>query len=135
MGTNHTFHHIALRAADYENTLAFYCGGIGCRLAYEWQGDDGRCCMVDIGGGDFIEIYEGGEEGLPEDFEKRSGCFFHLAIGVENTDETYESAIKAGAVSRDAPFDTVIQSVPPLLIRIAFVYGPDGELIEFFKVR
>ncbi len=135
MEKNSSFHHIALRAADYENTLAFYCGGMGYQLTYEWQGDAGRCCMVDIGGGDFIEVYEGGKESLPEDFERKSGCFFHLAIGVEDTDEAYKSAIKAGAVSRDAPFDTVIQSAPPLPIRIAFVYGPNGELIEFFKVR
>lgn len=129
------FHHIALRALNYEETLKFYCDVLGFSLTHEWRGEDGRCCMADMGDGTFVEIYEGGMRGLSEDFEKRSGCFFHLAVRTDDVDSAYERAVQAGAVSKESPHDAVIHSAPELPVRIAFVCGPNEEIIEFFKTR
>jgi hypothetical protein len=38
-----------------------------------------------------------------------------------------------GAVNVEAPKNVTIPGNPPVNIRIAFVKGPDGEVIEFFE--
>lgn len=127
------YHHIALRAKDYEASKKFYMDALGMEMKGEWGAIGERGCMLIIGDGGIVELYEGGTNDLPEDFEKRNGCFFHLAIAVDDVDAAYEIALAAGAKEHIVPCDNVIGSVPPMPIRMAFVAGPSGELIEFFK--
>lgn len=129
------FHHIALRAKDYDASMRFYRDALGMTCKGEWGSKGERGSMLLIGNGGIIELYEGGTEDLPEDFETRNGCFFHLAIAVDDVDAAYRKALDAGAKEKIAPTDNVIGSVPPMPIRMAFVYGLDGELIEFFQDR
>jgi len=132
---NAGYNHIAFRAKNYEDTMKFYREGLGCELYREWVGDDGRCSLIDLGNKTYIEVYEGAKGELPEGYDKMAGSYFHFAIETSDTDSAFAAAVKAGAKVKDEPFDTTIMSNPPLPIRIAFVYGPSNELIEFFQVR
>ena len=124
---NAGFHHLALYASDFDRTIEFYCKGLGCGYVRGWGEGTGRAAMVDFGGGNLLEIFAKGT-----DKEQENARFIHLAIATTDPDGAYEAALKAGAVSVDPPKDVTIQAEEPMPVRIAFVKGPDGEILEFF---
>ena len=127
------FHHIAIRCRDFDKSLQFY-KAIGCVVTTEW-GEAPHCsAMVDIGDGGRIELFSDGVEEHVES-DTRSGEWLHLALTADDPDAAFATAIAAGATVKYAPYDAVLSSNPPMPLRIAFVYGPDGEVIEFFHVR
>jgi hypothetical protein len=46
---------------------------------------------------------------------------------------SYARALAAGGVSRAAPRTASLGGDPPAEVRIAFVAGPNGEVIEFMQ--
>ncbi len=133
---NAGFHHIALRASDFEKSFEFYTKGLGFTSCLEWGEGDGRGAMLDMGDGAILELFAGGTGRNDEPAEnKKAGRFFHLAITTDNTDAAYEAALAAGAVADRPPCDINIKGKEKELpARIAFVFGPDGEWLEFFQV-
>ncbi len=122
------FHHIALKAADFDKSVEFY-KTLGLIERVRWGEDDKRAIMLDMGDGGRIEIFAGGN-----DKERIDERFLHLAFRADDVDAVYETALKAGAISKYAPYEaSPADAVPDIKMRVAFVYGPDGELIEFFK--
>lgn len=84
--------------------------------------------MLDLGDGGCIEIFAGGEKR-----ERVKQHWLHLAIASDNVDLAYETALNAGATPHTPPKTVAPEgAVPSIEMRIAFVLGPDGELIEFF---
>jgi catechol 2,3-dioxygenase-like lactoylglutathione lyase family enzyme len=106
------------------------------KLCLEWGEGDGRGAMLDMGDGAILELFAGGTGRNDEPAEnKKAGRFFHLAITTDNTDAAYEAALAAGAVADRPPCDINIKGKEKELpARIAFVFGPDGEWLEFFQV-
>jgi len=50
-------------------------------------------------------------------------------------DAAYETALKAGAKPKTAPKVVPVHSSPvDLTLNCAFVYGPSGEELEFFRI-
>lgn len=119
-------HHIAIRAADFEKSLAFYTEGLGMTIAMTWGEGDGRAAMLDCGGG-CVELFAGGAGEKPE------GVWLHLAFNCTDPDAAFARALAAGAREQKPPFDITITATPPQPVRLAFVIGPDGEILEFFK--
>jgi len=125
------FHHIALRAKDFDATVRFYADGLGLTPAFTWGEWDGRAVMLHAGNGNFLEVFAGGTgESQPE------GAYLHLAFVTEDCDAIYQRALAAGATSQMEPTSLTILSTPaPLPVRIAFCKGLDGEVIEFFQQK
>jgi len=123
-------HHIALSAFDFDKSIKFYTEGFGFEVVIEWGEGNERAAILDIGNGTHLEIFAGGTANEQKDVK-----FVHYAFSTSDPDLAYENALAAGAVSQMVPQDYVIQSNPPTPVRIAFVRGPDGEVIEFFKLR
>ena len=122
------FHHIALDASDFDKSVEFY-KALGLTECVRWGEGEGRAVMLDMGDGGRIEIFAKGENR-----ERVDERFLHLAFKTDDVDAIYETAIKAGATTKTAPCDvSPVGAVPAISMRIAFVYGPDGELLEFFK--
>jgi glyoxylase I family protein len=125
------YHHVALRATDFEATLRFYMEGLGCRLAYQWGEGDRRAAMLDTGDGNYIEVFAGGKrqpgEPMPE------GALLHFALRTEDCDLATERARAAGAEVTMEPKSLDLPGTPPVPVRIAFCRGLDGEIIEFFQ--
>lgn len=121
------FHHLALISSDFERSLKFYIEGLGCTYVRGWGEGQGRIAMVDFGSGHMLEIFARGSGA-----EQADPRFLHLAIATSDPDAAYEAALKAGAQPVDPPKDVDIQSDPVFPVRIAFVKGPDGEILEFF---
>lgn len=120
-------HHIAFRAVDFEKTLSFY-ESLGCKLCARWGEKGNEGAMLEIGNsGVKIELFDKGENFAA------NGKYRHIAFATDEVDKCYETALANGATSYIPPEDIVIAAKPsPIPARIAFVYGPDGEEIEFF---
>ncbi len=122
------FHHIGLKAADFERSRAFYTA-LGMKEVVSWGGGENRITMFDLGNGDRIELFaSGGDE------YSANGKWIHFAMTVEDVDAAYAHALSVGALPMTPPKTVDLDSTPmKISIRIAFVYGPDGEQLEFFK--
>lgn len=121
-------HHVALKTSDLEKSLTMY-KALG--MTEEWRSGEGKSeiAMVNIGDGSKIEFFANGGDEF-----HANGKWEHLALRTDDVDKAYKTALDAGFVSRTAPFDLEVNSRPEKInIRIAFVYGPDGEVVEFFK--
>lgn len=127
------FHHIAIRCKDFDKSMQFYAA-LGCKVAAAWGEGPGRSALIDLGDGGHIELFSGGIETKSES-DTQSGEWLHLALTSDDPDAAFATAIAAGAKEKIAPQDALISSNPPMPLRIAFVYGPDEEVIEFFHVK
>ena len=123
MGTSHT----AVAAVDFEKSLKFYAA-LGIKCFTQWGGEGNRIALLDVGDGTRIELFEKPELTAGE------AALLHLAFSVQNVDEAYAAALRAGAVSLRAPEELPLDAKPfRITLRVAFVRGPDGEELEFCK--
>ncbi|MFH5187295.1 VOC family protein [Paenibacillus sp. TAB 01] len=122
------FHHLALRAYDFEATVRFYTEGLGFKEANSWGEGDKRIVLLDTGDGNYLEVFAGGTEEQPP-----AGAFFHVAFRSDDVDAAVAAAVAAGAEVTIEPKDTVLGKFPPTPVRIAFVKGLNGEILEFFQ--
>ena len=135
------FHHVALRATDFDRTLRFYVEGLGFTIRHEFavEGRIDRAAFLDAGDGRYLEIFGPGStvqsEGRrrrPEE-ERTEGAMLHFCLRVTDTEAAYARALAAGGESRVAPRTAVLGKDPLIEVRIAFVTGPEGEVIEFLQ--
>ena len=125
-------YHIALGVSDLERSLKFY-EQLGFVTVRRWKSGDRTIAMMDTGDGTCLEIFSDCTGTAPED--KTCGAYFHLAFHVSDAAAAYRCALQAGAAEKKEPAPVTLPSQPPLPAVIAFVYGPDGEQIEFFQVK
>ena len=122
------FHHIGLKVADFAKSREMY-RALGMKEICGWGEGDGEIVMFDLGDGGRIELFAGGGDHL-----SKEGKWLHFAMKVDDVDAAYKTALDAGFVSKIAPKVVPLNSWPaPMSINIAFVIGPDGEELEFFK--
>jgi len=121
-------HHIALSSADFDRSIKFYTEGLGMRTVASWGEGEKRAALLDIGDGSHIEIFAGGAAG-PQERER----FVHFAVRTADPDAAFANALAAGAKEKMPPTTLAIPAQPPMPVRIAFVFGPGGEVLEFFK--
>jgi len=134
------YHHVAIRAIDYDATLKFYIEGLGFKRAYGWGvdgsldgGKDGRAALLDSGDGNYLEVFAGGTgtawAELPET------VFMHIAFRTTNIVAAIERARAAGATITTEPKSVVPPHAdePAKTFTVAFFRGPSGELVEFFQ--
>lgn len=122
------FHHVALKVKDFEKSVAMY-KALGMEEIVRWGEGKGEIVMLDIGDGGRIELFAcGGDEYAV------NGKWQHFAMCVEDVEQAYAVALAAGFVPKIAPKVVPLESKPDqIAIHIAFVTGPDGEEVEFFK--
>jgi len=123
------FHHVAIRTADWDRSLAFWQEGMGFHRAVQWGEAPRRACMLDTGDGNYLEIFERDprEPGAPSE-----AAILHFCFRTDDCDAALERARAAGAEVTMEPKSLAI-SEPPIPIRIAFFKGPDGEICELFQ--
>ncbi len=122
------FQHIALKCKDIEKSLSMY-KALGMVEICRWGEGEGLVVMLDIGDGGRIELFANGSD----DYFVM-GKWAHFAVNAEDIDLAYETALKAGFEQLTPPKTVPLNSKPQKMsINIAFVKGPDGEELEFFK--
>jgi glyoxylase I family protein len=120
------FHHIALRARNFDASLAFYTEGMGFPVAHSWGEGEKRIALLDLGDGNYLELFA-----CPEETEIVGGNqFFHLALRSVDVDADIEKVRAQGC-----PITIEPKSVPVngKTIRVGFFLGPEGETWEFFQ--
>ncbi len=135
------FHHVAIRAIDFDETIKFYTDGLGFTIHYGFSVPDriDRAAFLDAGDGRFVEVFgpasivqsEGRRRQLNED--RTEGALLHFCLRVADTESAYARAIAAGATSRVTPVKRQLGEDPSVEVKIAFVTGPNGEVIEFLQ--
>jgi glyoxylase I family protein len=123
------FHHVAIKVHDFEGAVKFYTEALGFTEKISWGEGDKRAVMLDVGDGNYLEIFAGGTREAKPD-----GSIIHFALRTDDCDKALELARKAGAQVTMEPKSLDIQSKPHVTpVRIAFCKGPGGEVIEFFQ--
>jgi catechol 2,3-dioxygenase-like lactoylglutathione lyase family enzyme len=135
------FHHVAIRAVDFDETVRFYTEGLGFRVHFPFSvpGRIDRAAFLDAGDGRFVEVFgqksmvqAEGRKRLPWE-DRTEGALLHFCLRVADTDAAYARAIAAGAGSRVEPVTRRLSEDPVVEVRIAFITGPNGEVIEFMQ--
>jgi glyoxylase I family protein len=122
------FHHIGLKCANIEKSIAMY-EALGMKEVMRWGEGEALVVMLDIGDGGRIEMFANGSD----DFSP-NGKWIHFALKVTDPAAAYEKALEVGFTSKMEPTVLPLAARPePASIHIAFVYGPDGEQVEFFR--
>lgn len=140
-GTASGFHHVAIRAVDFDATIKFYTETLGCSVRYRFSvpGRIDRAAFLDTGDGRYIEVFGSGSVVQSEGRRRQpgeeptEGALLHFCLRVADVEAAYMRALAAGAVSRIAPRTVQLGGEPPAEVNIAFVTGPNGEVIEFLK--
>jgi len=135
------FHHVAIRAVDFDATVKFYTEGLGFKLHFPFSvpGRIDCAAFLDAGDGRFVEVFgqdsnvqSEGRRRQPGE-ERTEGAMLHFCLRAADTDASYARALAAGATSRVEPVSRRISEDPLVEVRIAFVTGPNGEVIEFLQ--
>ncbi len=123
------FHHIGLKYSNLEKSINFYTN-LGLTELCRWGKVGEEIVMMSMTDGGIIEL-------LPtcgEQFEA-NGKWIHFAVKVDDVDKAYQNALSLGATPLTEPKVVALDAKPsPMSINIAFVKGPDGEELEFFKI-
>lgn len=108
--------------------LAFYCDVLGMNILRSWDDGVEAGAMLDTGNG-VIELFANAEPG------RRPGQVDHIALATDKVDECMAACAKEGLKVIMAPQDIVVPCETPYPLRIAFVEGKAGEIIEFFDEK
>ena len=145
-----TLHHVSLFVSDLEESVKFYTSGLGLTVREEFDDIIGSqasgelpfhvaSIFLEAGGGRYVELHPAGDGAIsPPGFPMN-----HLALAVVNVDAAYDRALAAGATpfgftlpTEDwdgAPLDVIMSGQRPEPMRMAFLQGPSGELIELYQ--
>ena len=121
------FHHLSIKVRDLNASIKFYTA-LGFTERFSWGEAPKRTVLLDTGDGNYFEISQGDPEKTHGD-----GIFRHIALRADDCAAALEAARAAGAEVTVETKDVTLSTNPPTPIRIAFLKGPDGELIELFQ--
>jgi catechol 2,3-dioxygenase-like lactoylglutathione lyase family enzyme len=125
------FHHVALRARDFDKSLAFYTEGLGFRYAHGWGEGEKRIALLDLGDGNYLELFASAPGQSPEPGNVPPHWpWFHLALRSTDVDGDIE---KVRALGCEITVEPKSVDVNGKTIRVGFFLGPDGETWEFFQ--
>jgi catechol 2,3-dioxygenase-like lactoylglutathione lyase family enzyme len=142
-------HHVCIFARDIDRTVRFYQAAFGLAPVSEWTVADGadgqrffgRGLMLSAGHSTFIEVFPATEGEEEQDFPLRG--INHLSFGTTDCDDAYARAMAAGGqpyrVMRNGvdwdgrPMSMTVEAIPRITIKIAYMRGPDGEIIELYE--
>ena len=101
-----------------------------------WGEPGRRAVMLDVGDGNYIEVFERPEpttETVPDEAR-----VLHFCLRCDNVDEVVERVRDAGCTVTVEPKDVQVDNkVPggktPITLHLAFFKGPDGEIVELMS--
>jgi len=143
-------HHVCLFVPDMAAATDFYSSGLGLTVRESFDDIIGirasgrfpfklASVFLQAGDGRYIELHPaGGGEMSPPGFPLN-----HLAIAVADVDAAYERALAAGGSPfgftmeegdwDGTPLDVVMSGARAEPMRMAFLQGPSGELVELYQ--
>ena len=114
--------HVCLNVSDADRLAEWYAENLGFERSWEFTADGARNVYVADSNGFELQLSDSDGE---ERFEAGT-AWDHLAVTVDDVDETVETVDHHGVVQ--APADQ-----PEADARTAFVEDPDGHVVEFVQ--
>jgi glyoxylase I family protein len=130
--TKGRLHHLAIQTRDWEASKRFYIDILGMEQVGGFKLSHREVIFLNMGGGDLIELFEPIKDqdySLP-DYDNGTLAIFHFALAVDDVDAATERCRAAGYAVKVEP---KILKLDGIHSRLAFIIGPNGEHIEFFK--
>ncbi len=124
-------HHIAVQTLDYEASIAFYTEVMGMAQTAEFSAGGRRICLLDIGDGSHLELFEP-VPGTTPSGDAEGNVVFHFALATSDIEAGLERVREAGM---EITVELKTVDLGPLNVSIAFFKGPGGEVVEFFQVN
>ena len=121
------FHHVAIKAIDFDRSKEFYTEVLGLKQVNAWGAPGSRAVMLACDDNSRIELFEGGEH-----IENQASPILHFAFNVDSPDKFVEAVRDFGCKITTEPNTVNVQGTPGFSTRMAFCEGPNGEVIEFF---
>jgi len=128
---NGGFHHVCVKTRDWDRTMAFYQGVLGCTEKVAWRAAPQRAVILDTGDGNYIEVFEDLAY-----FPAPNGSVFHYAFRTNRLDAVAARVREAGYKITIEPKDVTLTTTNgkgAFPIRLFFCEGPNGESIEFLQ--
>jgi lactoylglutathione lyase len=124
------FNHVALRVRDVARSLAFYEGVLGFREAFRVHKPDGSLGLiyVQFGPDQFVELFEGGDEGRQPEPAPRGSGFLHFCLTVPDLPATL-ARLRAKGLAIGEPWVGTSGAL------IYFLDDPDGNKIELAELN
>ncbi len=126
------FHHIAFRTPKWDEAIRFWRDGLGFVPKLKWGEAPQRAAMLDLGDGNYLELFEREATGNSDTAERESAAM-HFALRVDDCEAALQRARNAGAQvtleTKEVDFNGKV--APPA--KIAFVKAPGGIIVEFFQ--
>lgn len=116
--------HLCLNVADAERSVEWYEENLGFEETWSFETPDGETVNRYVAGPNGVEIQLSDTEG--EEPTEHGDAFDHVAIGVEDVDEAFESIDDHGVVQEP-------QDQPAAGARTAFLKDPDGHVVELVQ--
>jgi glyoxylase I family protein len=124
------FHHIALQAAHWDETVHFYRDIMGMVVVREIALPDRKLIQMDMGDGGLLEVFSMTAPPTPTQEQQNPGAFLHLGLCIDDLDAVVNRVRESGYEIIEGPRE--IQS-EGMHARIAFFRGPSGETVELFQ--
>lgn len=126
-------HHVAVNCTDLERSVGFYTEGLGLEAAHRWDAPPmvSAAAFLPVGDGSWIELFAGGEAGGLRG--QQAAGLTHLAIAVDDVRAAFDALVAAGGVPADPPATRTLHGEPEMQATMAFVVGPDGEVVELYR--
>jgi len=120
--------HIAIRTADIDACLDFYCNKLSFKEAFRMFDDSGKLTTIylHIAPCQFIEIFTGGTE--KHETGSNSIGYCHLCLEVESVAETFKTLSAKGI-----PIDREIRTGLSKCLMF-WTHDPDGNSIEIMEL-
>ncbi|TCW41697.1 hypothetical protein EDC32_1011364 [Laceyella sacchari] len=134
--------HIAFKREIIQKPSKFYTQAPGFNIGHRWTlpsfqireaamlGSPDRRTCIEVFDHEAV-IPAQGRKAESED-EVAYGALLHLALYVEDVEEMYQKALVYGAKVCIHP-EQLYLGEPPLVVKNALVYSPNGEVIEFIE--
>lgn len=138
------FHHVSIKAKDFDNTLAFYTN-LGFEIAHSWALPDfnlEECVMLHHKAINYyLEICDYNAD-IPTQGRKRKAddeyienALLHICFVVRDADLARKQALAHGAkdLSQGLFELDLSNEIKSVKVRNSLVYSPNGEVIEFLE--